>query len=124
MAHVQERCLRCGRALEPSERTCPRSADIGHGPPGISWVARYVDDRGAERARRFGRRIDADRFLVSVESAKARGAYVDPAFGRQRLGPWMWSWLEAREAKLKASTAAGYRSLIRTHIVPGLGERR
>jgi integrase len=120
MAHVQKRC-RCGRVLEAGARSCPGSSDPSHGPTVLSWVARYVDDRRVERSRRFARRIDADRFLTSIESAKARGAYVDPAFGRERLEPFLWRWLERRRGALKPKTALGYESLIRSRIAPALG---
>jgi integrase len=36
---------------------------------------------GAGGSKSFARKIDAERFLVSVEDAKLRGAYVDPAAG-------------------------------------------
>ena len=37
------------------------------------WRARYRDPSGRERARHFRRKIDAERWLVSVEGAKHRG---------------------------------------------------
>ncbi len=40
------------------------------------------DPSGRERSKGFGRKIDAERFLVAIEDAKLRGAYVDPAAGR------------------------------------------
>jgi hypothetical protein len=57
----------------------------GHGRP--RWRARYRDPSGRERSKSFARKVDAERFLVSIEDAKLRGAYVDPAECRSRSGP-------------------------------------
>ena len=51
---------------------------------GSRWRARYLDPRGHERSQCFGRRIDAERFLASVETTKLQGTYVDPDAGRQQ----------------------------------------
>ncbi len=44
----------------------------------LRWVVRYRDPDGAQRARPFGRKVDAGRFLTKTEGDKLRGAYVDP----------------------------------------------
>jgi hypothetical protein len=43
-----------------------------------SWRARYRDAHGAEHARHFTRRVDAQRWLDSVTTAVQTGLYVDP----------------------------------------------
>ena len=50
------------------------------------WRARYRTPDGKERSRTFVRKVDADRFLTSVEHEKLTGAYVDPAAGRLSSG--------------------------------------
>lgn len=52
------------------------------------WRARYRDPSGRERARHFKRKIDAERWLVSVEGAKHRGEWIDPAMSRITVRDW------------------------------------
>jgi hypothetical protein len=59
-----------------------RGKQQGQGRP--RWRARYRDPSGRERSKSFTRKVDAERFLVAVEDAKLRGAYVDPAAGAAR----------------------------------------
>ena len=47
--------------------------------PNGSWRARYRDADGRERARHFGRKIDAQQWLDGVVVDTATGRYVDPA---------------------------------------------
>ena len=46
------------------------------------WQVRYRDPTGMERARNFRRRIDAERFLVTIEADKVRGSWTDPRLAR------------------------------------------
>jgi len=46
------------------------------------WRARYRSPDGQERSRSFVRRSDADAFLATVENAKLRGEWRNPALGR------------------------------------------
>jgi len=50
--------------------------------PDNRWRARYRDATGKEHARRFDRRVDAQRFLDNVTASVVRGDYVDPARSR------------------------------------------
>ena len=86
-----------------------------------NWNARYVGPDGRERSKSFGRKIDADRFLASVEAGKLRGEWIDPRLGRITVAEAASSWLEAARPTLKPKTAAGYESLIRSRIAPELG---
>jgi hypothetical protein len=49
--------------------------------------AHYRTPNGAQRNKSFARKVDAERFLTTVESAKLSGSYVDPALGR--VGEWV-----------------------------------
>ncbi len=59
---------------------------------GSRWRARYLDPRGQERSQCFARRVDAERFLASVETTKLRGTYVDPDAGRITLSQFFEDW--------------------------------
>jgi hypothetical protein len=54
-------------------------------PPARSGLrprGRWRDPSGREHKRSFNRKTDAQRFLVGVEDAKLRNAYVDPPRAR------------------------------------------
>lgn len=53
------------------------------------YRARYRDPLGEQRSKTFGRKADAQRFLLDMEADKARGTWIDPR-GRSyrwRRGP-------------------------------------
>jgi integrase len=81
------------------------------------WRARYRDPAGREHARHFRRKIDAERWLVSVESAKNRGEWIDPALSRITLGDWARQWIKA-QAQLKPSTRDRYERILEVQILP------
>jgi len=83
--------------------------------------ARWRDPAGNEHAKTFTRKIDADRFLLSMEDSKLRGAYVDPAAGKVSFGQWADEWFETTAA-LQPSTRKDYRNLLRNHIRPAFGD--
>lgn len=85
------------------------------------WQARYRDPSGRERARNFMRKVDADRFLIGVESDKLRGQWIDPDAARIRLSEVAERWYSTT-APLKPKTRSGYRSLLDSRILPHLGE--
>jgi integrase len=85
--------------------------------PGGQWRARYRDPGGRERARHFRRRLDAERWLASVESAKHRGEWIDPALARITVGEWAERWLKA-QVQLKPQTLERYRRIVRVQVLP------
>jgi integrase len=85
------------------------------------WQARYRDPSGRERARNFTRKVDADRFLIGVESDKLRGQWIDPEAARIRLSEVAERWY-GTTAPLKPKTRNGYRSLLDSRILPYLGD--
>jgi hypothetical protein len=87
------------------------------------WRAHYRTPAGAQRNKTFTRKIDAERFLASVESWKNAGSFVDPALARVPVGEWAEAWL-AGQAHLKPSTRARYAGILREHIVPTWGTVR
>jgi site-specific recombinase XerC len=88
------------------------------------WRARYRAPDGKERSQTFCRRSDAEDWLSDVESAKRRGLWVDPALGKQTLEAWSRKWLETVRPTLKPATAQLYESLLRSRILPALGDHR
>jgi integrase len=96
-----------------------RGKKQGQGRP--RWRARYRDPSGRERAKSFARKVDAERFLVSIEDAKLRGAYVDPAAGRVPFAEWAERW-ERTTATLRPSTRKDYRTLLNNQVLPEFGD--
>lgn len=85
--------------------------------PSGQWRARYRDPFGKEHARHFRRRLDAERWLSSVENAKHRGEWIDPALSRITVGEWAQKWLAA-QVQLKPLTRERYRNILRVQILP------
>jgi integrase len=88
-----------------------------HGQGRNRWRARWRDPAGRQRTRSFARKVDAERFLLGVEDAKLRGAYVDPAAGKVNFGEWAERWYKTT-AGLKPSTRHTYRQLLDYQILP------
>jgi integrase len=83
----------------------------------VTWRARWRDDRNRQRSKSFRRKIDAERFMTSLQHAKNSGAYVDPAAGRMTVGEWSERWITA-QLHLKPKTLASYRSILSTCVLP------
>ncbi len=86
------------------------------------YLARWREHRGApERSRQFGRKIDAEQFLVGIDGSKLEGSYVDPAAGRITFGEYAEGWLDRKRATVKPSTSATFASHLSGHIIPAFG---
>ena len=81
------------------------------------WYTRYRDPSGKQCTRTFDRKVDAQRHLTSVESAKQGGVYIDPSRAKVTMGEWSKRWL-AGTAHLKPSTRERYEGILRAHILP------
>jgi integrase len=92
------------------------AGNIARRPDG-RWRARYRDAKGKEHARHFDRKLDATRWLASVEVARSRGEWIDPALARVRVGDSSVVWL-AGQVQLKPSTKARYELAVTRHILP------
>ncbi len=88
--------------------------------PDGKWRARYRDPAGKEHARHFDRKVDAERWLAGVETAKARGEWVDPARARITVDEWSQRWTGTL-GQLKHTTRARYAGLLRRHVLPRWG---
>ena len=89
---------------------------------GVGWRARWRTPDGASRSRVFSRKVDAERFLVQLEQAKLRGAYVDPAAGRVLLREYGERW-RVNQVQHRTSTRARVEGDLRNHLYPTLGGR-
>jgi integrase len=102
MAHIQDR----GRKVPAASR----------------YRARYRAPDGRERSKCFARKIDAERFLSTVESSKLRGDWIDPSLGKTQLEEWANVWIDSVCGTLKPKTVDGYKSLLRSRIIPTFGD--
>lgn len=84
------------------------------------YQARYRSPDGKEHSKTFVRKIDAERFLATVEADKARGAWRDPRLGRQTFKDWVEEYLASATHK-RESTMARDRTVLRCHFVSALG---
>jgi integrase len=84
------------------------------------WRARYRAPDGRERSRTFDRKVDAERWLATVEADKVRGEWVNPARQRTTIAEWAERW-EAGIVHLEPSTVAWYRAKLSNHVLPVFG---
>ncbi len=88
-----------------------------------TWRARWRDTRGRSRSRNFDRKVDAERFLTSVDHAKLTGSYVDPAAGRVLFRSWVAEWRTCL-VDLRPSTKARDDGYVDRYILPAFGDTR
>lgn len=82
------------------------------------WRARYVDPDGQERSKTFPRRVEAERFLSTIEADKLRGSYLDPELGRVGFATFADEWLQVQ--LIRPGSRAVYESYLRNWLLPGL----
>jgi integrase len=83
----------------------------------LSWRAHYRTPSGEQRNKTFDRKVDAERFLASVENSRVTGTFVDPVLSRLTVGEWTKRWLEG-QTHVKPSTYERYAGVIRKHVEP------
>ncbi|MEV8267356.1 tyrosine-type recombinase/integrase [Microbacterium sp. NPDC076911] len=83
------------------------------------WYTRPNGTRG--HARGFQRRRDAEAHLVSVESSKLKGAYVNRSDGKAQIDTLGPDWLSRHEARLTSSSFHSVDSAWRVHVQPKWG---
>lgn len=88
-----------------------------------SWQARYRDANGAQKARNFERKKDADAFLDKVREAVRSGTYLDPKRGEITLATWWAEWWPGHEPE-RPTTRNRKLSLWTAHIEPKWGRRK
>jgi integrase len=89
----------------------------------VRWIARYRDPEGNSRAKSFTRKVDADKFLVTVEASKLRGAYVDVREASRTFRDVAEQhWAGYAHTLAADSTRLRKRSVLDRHILPALGD--
>lgn len=87
-------------------------------------MARFpLGQRGKFRSKTFDRRLDADRWLTSQNSARDRGEWVDPAHSAESFRAVADGWLAGRRDVAESSRARDT-SYLRNLILPFLGQLR
>lgn len=81
------------------------------------WLARWRDPDGRQRKKSFGRKNEAERFLVALTAGQHRGVYIDPQADKVTVGVWAERW-EAGLSHLKVSTATRYRGIVNKYVLP------
>ena len=100
MAHIRRRRLSTGKA---------------------AYLAVWRTPEGRERSRQFARRVDAQRWIHSVEVAKAEGRYVDLTDARQTLGDWAQRCWDPMTGHLAPKSKARSDEVLRVHVLPRFG---
>ena len=78
----------------------------------IVWRATYRAPSGAQRSKSFDRKLDAQRFLTGIETAKDTGTYVDPMRSKVAVDEWAWIWHQG-QTQIKPTTRDRYAGIIR-----------
>jgi integrase len=89
--------------------------------PDGRWRARYRDPAGREHSQHFPRRIDAQRWLATIEADRLRGTYVDPRAGKVPFREYAEEWRVAQMHR--PTTAAHFETMMRRHVYPAFGDR-
>jgi integrase len=91
--------------------------------PNGKWRARWREyPGGPQRAKHFGRKIDAERFLVDVQHRLLSGVYTPPSAGRITVREYAEEWMGRRWRQWRESTRDRYERELRLHIVSQLGD--
>jgi integrase len=112
-AGVEDRWTKTVRDASGNARTVPTAR---HGT-GMRWLARYVDDRGREHTKAFGRKSDAQQWLDKETADHVVGTWTDPKLSGQTFGALAERWIQTKVTRAP-KTVAGYRSLLHTLILP------
>lgn len=116
-AGVEDRWTKTVRDAHGNPQAVPSAR---HGK-GARWLARYVDERGREHTKSFGRKVDAQQWLNKQVSDQETGTWTDPKLSRQTFGVLAERWF-ATKATRAPKTIAGYRSLLDVVVLPRWGE--
>lgn len=103
---------------KPGTKVC----STRHGK-GLRWQTRWVGD-GQERSKSFARKADAEAYRAQVSADIVTGTYVDTKRSATAFATVAEEWFTAKQAKLKPSTLAGYRSMLDMTLIPRWGDTR
>jgi hypothetical protein len=90
------------------------------------WVVRYRTEGGRtskQHEQSFGDDLrEAENFLLKVEHDKKAHVFIDPKAGKATFRAEAEAWLAGRLGA--DSSDAAYRSVLRTHVHPAIGDRQ
>jgi integrase len=91
--------------------------------PSGRWQARHWTAGGRQlpAPQTFATKKDAARWLATVEADRARGAWVDPAGGKQLLADYARTWLDGHVG-IGARTRKIYEQQLRLCILPAVSD--
>jgi integrase len=87
---VEDLWTKTVREADGNTRSVPSARD----GRGMRWRARYVDERGGEHSKAFGRKVDAQRWLDGQTTAIVSGTHVAPRDAQLTVGQWCDLWIE------------------------------
>src|SRR5581483_2965963 len=85
------------------------------------WQAAWRDPDRKERTKTFDKRVEAERWLTSVEHSKLTGAYVDPAAGKVTFRDFAEAWRAVQVHR--PGTRVLVEQHLRLHVYPVIGKR-
>lgn len=98
-------------------------ASIDKRPDG-KWRARWREyPGGPQRTKHFGRKVDAEQFLVKQQHDLLTGAYVAPEASRTTVGEYYAAWFTRMAPTWRPATAGAVANSFRVHLLPVLGGR-
>jgi len=81
---------------------------------------RHRGPDGKERAKTFKRKIDAENWERSQDTAKQRGTWVDPSLAKQSFAAYVETWMRG-QSHLAPTTGVKVRGHIDNHLLPAFG---
>ena len=87
------------------------------------YRARYQGPNRRWHSRTFDRKLDAERWLTDQLAKTNLGRWVDPDAGRVEFAGYAADWIQGK-SRIKPKTREGYRSLLRSRILPTFGPVR
>jgi integrase len=119
---VAEKKRKLVKTKIPGVYRCPPSRIYKDG----AWLVRYRDTYGGTRMKTFRTRQEALDFKSAVRTDKRRGEFIDPQQARTPFTAVAETFMESRSAEgnkpLTPATLAGYRSALKTHLLPAFGD--
>ncbi|GAB7047578.1 tyrosine-type recombinase/integrase [Catenuloplanes indicus] len=120
MAHIEDRWF---NTIDGPDGKPKRVKSNRHGV-GLRYRVRYIGPNGREASKSFPDRAkkDAEAFLVTIESDKLRGSYIDPKAGQIKFQDYAEDWLRTRA--MDESSRESTEQRVRKHLYPYFGDRQ
>jgi hypothetical protein len=87
-----------------------------------TYMVRFYDPDGRERAKSFLKLADARNFKAEVRIDKHRGEFIDPRNPKTPFPKWAEKYLDQKLA-LRPRTRDKYESALRLHLLPAFADR-